>query len=113
MRRAAVIILFLVTLIAVVCLNAFSNPSNLPECFVESKGGVQDLTNLCGSKSPDRPQTSPTQPTANQSKRSSNAYNKTRNGVTVNLPSDWKLFPDGSISPSPGILVPSLYDIDD
>ncbi len=118
--KPLVVFLFAISLAIVLCLQAFSNPNpTLPECFVEGQGGkVQDLTNLCGKeggktsppKSTPAISIPPKVPTA--PKASSNPYNKTRTGETVNLPSSWKVFPDGSISPSPGILVPSLYDID-
>jgi|GEM_PF-6993064 hypothetical protein len=110
MKHLKVVIIFVLGLCLAISLQTFSNP----ECFLVGKDGkVKDLGDICGAPSNPQPvnRTPIPAPQSPPTKTKSNTY-PSRDGGLVSLPSNWKTFSDGSISPSPGILVPSLYDID-
>lgn len=110
MKQLKVVIVFVLGLFLAISLQTLGNP----ECFLVGKDGkVRDLRDICGAPSTNQPANQiPSQaPQSPPTKTQSNTY-PTRNGGLVSLPSNWKTLPDGSISPNPGILVPSLYDID-
>ncbi|MCS6960829.1 MAG: hypothetical protein RMK91_12370 [Pseudanabaenaceae cyanobacterium SKYGB_i_bin29] len=107
-------VLFVLSVFLVMALGSYSQTP--PECFIQTKDGrTQDLTRICGAtpgkpstpQTPSKPTTSPTPP----KEPVANLY-RTRNGKTVSLPATWKVNSDGSIAPSPNILVPELWDID-
>lgn len=112
-------VLFVLSIFLAVALGSYSQTP--PECFIQTKDGrTQDLSKICGANPPKTQPAPPTAP-ANTNRPTStppasqqpvaNLY-RTRNGKTVSLPASWKVNSDGSIAPSPNILVPELWDID-